>query len=53
MNIELLQTKCCDFRFNLTKVKLQNTCHVIVSPVDVLFSNYLGLMKFDVIKKTA
>ena len=33
LNIELPQTKCSDFRFNLTKVKIHNTCHVIVSPV--------------------
>ena len=39
MNIELLQTKCCDFRFNLPKLKLLYTCCVSLSSVGVFFSN--------------
>ena len=37
LNIELLQMKCSDFRFNSTKVKIHNTCCIIVSSVGVLF----------------
>ena len=52
LNIELLQTKCSDLRFNLTIVKIHNTCHVIVSPVCVCsFQIYSGLMKLDVINR--
>ena len=28
-----------DFRFNLTKVKIHNSCDVIVPPVGMFFSN--------------
>ena len=56
LNIELLQTNCSDFRFNLTKVTIHNTCHVIVFPVGVFFSNLfmfneIGCNKEDSMKK--
>ena len=38
-NIELLQTKCSDFRFNLLIVKKYNTCYVSFSSVAVSVSN--------------
>ena len=44
-NIELLQNKCSDFRFNLPKVKIHNTCYVSISPVRVFFFNLFSLMK--------
>ena len=37
LKIELLQTKCSDFRFIFIKVKI--TCHAIVFPVGMFFSN--------------
>ena len=51
-NIELLQMKCSDFRFNLLIVKKYNTCYVSFSSVGFPFQIYSGLMKWDVIKKT-
>ena len=53
MNIELLQTKCSDFRFNLTKVKIHNTCSCrVIFPLWVCsFEIYSGLMKLDVTNK--
>ena len=39
LNIERIQTKCSDFRFNLPIVKTHNTYFVGVSSVDVSFSN--------------
>ena len=55
MNIELLQTKCSDFRFNFTKVKIHNTCPVMsLFPLWMCsFQIYSGLMKLDVTNKTA
>ena len=51
LNIELLQTKCSDFRFNLTKENIHNTCHVIDSPVVCSFQIYSGLIKLDMMNK--
>ena len=53
LNIELLQTKCTDFRFYLTKVKIHNTCHVSVSLWMRSFQINSGKMKSDVINITA
>ena len=39
LNIELLQTKCSDFMFNLPKVYIENACYISVSSVGVFFSN--------------
>ena len=57
LNIEIPQTKCSDFRFNLTKVKINNTYHVIVSPIVVFFSNSfrfneIGCDKHESLKMT-
>ena len=38
LNIELLQTKCSDFMFNLPKVYMDNACYINVSSVGVFFS---------------
>ena len=38
-NIELLQTKCSDFMFDLPKVYMDNACYINVSSVGVFFSN--------------
>ena len=53
LNIELLQMKCPVFMFNLTNVKIQNICHVIVAPVCVFFffQIYSGLMRLDVMNR--
>ena len=53
LNIEFLQTKFSNFRFNWKKGKIHNTCHVIVSTAGVFFQIYSGLIKLDVIYKTA
>ena len=37
LNIALIQTKCSGFRFNLTKVNIHNTYHVIVFPEGAFF----------------
>ena len=41
LNIEILQTKCSDFMFNLPKVYMymDNACYINVSSVGVFFSN--------------
>ena len=39
LNIELLQKKCSDFRFNLPKVQTHNTYYVGVFSIGVTFSN--------------
>ena len=51
LNIELLQMKCSDFRLNLRKLKVHNTCHV--SHVGMFFSNLFRFNEMDVINKTA
>ena len=55
MNLNI-QTKCSDFRFNLTKVKIHNTYHAIATPVGLFFSNIfrfneIGCNKYDSLKR--
>ena len=50
LNMELLQTKSSDFKFNLTNVMIHNTCHVIVFSVGVIFSNLFRCYEIGCIK---
>ena len=50
LNIELLQTKCSDFMFNLPKAYIDNACYISVSSVGVFLSNLLRFNETDCFK---